>query len=57
LPEVVIYLAPLTEEPQIFQAWHEQLHDLVDLPQVVTDELAQAHYRGTVQEFHWDLLD
>jgi hypothetical protein len=53
----VISLAPLTEGPQIFQAWREQLHDPEDLPQVVTDELAQAHYRDTVQELHWDLVD
>jgi hypothetical protein len=56
-PEVVISLAPLTEEPQIFQGWRKQLHDLGDLPQVVTDELAQAHYRCIVQELHWDLAD
>jgi hypothetical protein len=57
LPEVVIFLGPLTEEPLIFQAWLEQLPDLVDLPRVATDELGQASCWVMVQELHWDVKD
>jgi hypothetical protein len=51
----VIFLALLTEELRIFQAWQEQPHVLEDLPQVVTDESGQVPCRGTVLELHWDL--
>jgi ubiquinone biosynthesis protein Coq4 len=57
LPEVVIYLVPLTEERQIFQAWLEQLLDLEDLPQVVTDELGLVHCQDMQQESHWEQED
>jgi hypothetical protein len=57
LPEVVIYLVPLTEERQIFQAWLEQLLDPEDLPQVVTDELELVHCQDMQQESHWEQED
>jgi hypothetical protein len=57
LPEVVIFLGPLTEEPPIFQAWLERLPDRVDLPQVATDAPGQAHSWVMVQELHWDVKD
>jgi hypothetical protein len=57
LPEVVIYLVPRTEERQIFRAWLEQLLDLEDLPQVVTDESGQVHCQDVEQELHWEQED
>jgi hypothetical protein len=57
LPEVVIFLVPLIEEPQIFRAWLEQLLDLEDLLRAATDVLEQAHCQDMPQELHLDLED
>jgi hypothetical protein len=57
LPEVVIFLGPLTVEPPIFQAWLERLLDPAGLPQVATDVPGQAHCWVMVQELHSDLED